>query len=71
MAKAMANTRVVLSGRRRYTIKLFDDGAIGIYDGKEVLIAGWPETALLNNAWLQTKTDEEWCDLLAKLRRLR
>lgn len=55
---------------KTYTLTLYDDGVVGIYDSAGKLFLGWPETVILEPATVMQKSDEEICQKLSELRRL-
>lgn len=66
----MSETREIQCGSKRFTIKLYDDAVIGIYDDAGRMILGWPETTVLATPDAMQRSDEEWCERLGKLRKL-
>ncbi len=57
----MGDVREVVCGGKRYTIKRYGDGVVGLLDEKDRLIAGWPETVPVMGMSLETRTDDDWC----------
>ena len=66
----MADSREFQCKSKTFTLTLFDDGVIGIYDSAGKLFLGWPETTVLEPARVMEKTNDEICEKLSQLRKL-
>jgi hypothetical protein len=58
------------TGGRRFTIRRFPDGIIGVFDATGRMVVGWPETTVFGARPLQEGSDAEWCTVLARLRKI-
>jgi hypothetical protein len=58
------------TGDRRFTIRRFPDGTIGVFDTSGRLFVGWPETTVFGSRPLHDGTDAEWCALLGRIRKI-
>jgi hypothetical protein len=65
----MSDERTVSCGNRTYVIKRFEDHLIALCDEGGKVVAGWPLTAFWPDVDLTEKTDEEWCAMIAEIRR--
>lgn len=66
----MAQSRELQCKSKTFTLKLFDDGVIGIFDGAGKLFLGWPETTVLDRERVMETSDEEICERLSQLRKI-
>jgi hypothetical protein len=66
----MPQSREIECKGKAFTLRLFDDGVVGIYDGSGKLFLGWPETTVLDGARVMEKSDDEVCEQLTQLRKL-
>ncbi|MFQ6044846.1 MAG: hypothetical protein ACE5PT_00620 [Gemmatimonadales bacterium] len=65
----MSEQRTVTCGSRKYIIKRFEDHLIALCDESGKVLAGWPLTAFWPDVRLSDKSDEEWCAMIAHIRR--
>ncbi len=66
----MVDTREIQCNGKQFLVKRFPDDVIGVFDPAGKMIVGWPETTVLVKAAALEMSDEEFCKILARLRRL-
>lgn len=57
-------------GERLLTVKLYDDGLIGIFDPDGRLLLGWPETTFIRDARFRDLAPDEQCKAIAQFRKI-
>lgn len=58
------------TGKKRFTIRRFPDGIIGVFDPTGRLFVGWPETTVFGMRSLREGRDADWCALLGRIRKI-
>ncbi|MGD2135162.1 MAG: hypothetical protein PVF27_03335 [Gemmatimonadales bacterium] len=66
----MPQSREFQCSAKSFTLTLYDDGVIGIFDSTGKLFLGWPETTVLEPDKVMDKANDEICEQLAQLRKL-
>ena len=65
----MSDRRTVTCGNKTYVIQRFEDRLFALCDEGGQVLLGWPLTAFWPDVALEQKTEEEWCALIAHIRR--
>ncbi len=66
----MDDAREIQCGGKRFTVKRFPDGVLGIFDPTGRMVVGWPETTVFGTRSIEEGGDDEWCALLARVRKI-
>jgi hypothetical protein len=67
----MTESRTVVCDGRTYLIELSEDGTLRVSNSEGERVAGWPGTSQLAKEPLDVRTDADWCQAIARLRRPR
>jgi len=66
----MIEEKAIQCGARRFTIRRYPDGVVGVFDENGRMIVGWPETTAFGSTPLDQRNDAEWCTSLARIRKI-
>ncbi len=66
----MIEEKVIQCGARRFTIRRYPDGVVGVFDEGGRMVVGWPETTTFGSVPLDQRNDAEWCSALGRIRKL-
>jgi hypothetical protein len=67
---ATAETREIECGSKRYRLRRYPDGVLGIFDDGGKLVLGWPETTVFGDTPLNEGDDTDWCSTFSRVRKV-
>lgn len=67
----MEQSREIRCGQHTLLVRVYDDDVIGVFDESGRMILGWPETTVLGGREILQRSEQELCEQLGRLRKLR
>jgi hypothetical protein len=64
------DSREIECGRKRYRLRRYPDGVLGIFDQGGKLVLGWPETTVFGDRQLDDGEDADWCSTFSRVRKV-